>query len=781
MAELAGLPELVVEGLGDDDARRLLASAIQGRLDERVRDRIVAETRGNPLALLELPRGLTPAELAGGFGMPTTAPLASTIEESFLRRLDQLPEQTRRLLLVTAAEPVGDASLLWRAAGLLGIDPAAAAPAESAGLIELGGRVGFRHPLVRSAIYAAADPDDRRLVHAALAEATDPALDPDRRAWHRAHATSGPVEEVAQELERSADRAYARGGVAAAAAFLERATELTPDPAVRGARALAAAQAKLDAAAPDAAGELIAISELGPLDPLQRARADRLHARVAFARTRGDDAPPLLLDAARRLERLDPALARETYLEALAAAIYAGRLGTGPGVVEIAEAARAATRAGDPGSSPRPPLDLLLDGLVTRFTDGYGAAVPLLRRALAGFLRTDGRGGDGRGGNGGGSDGRGGNGGGSDGRGDNGGDATADRWLWLACRVAPDLWDDAAWQALAERGVDLAREAGALTVLPSAANYRAGVHVHAGEFGAAAELVEEADAITQTTGIAPLKYATLMLAAWRGQEATALRVSAAGVQDATARGEGMGVALTLWTSALLFNGLGRYDKALVAAQQACEHDDLGVCGWALAELVEASSRHGEREVAADALERLSERTRASGSEWALGVEAVSRALLDEGKSAQRRYEEALERLAGSRVAVQLARARLLYGEWLRRENRRLDAREQLRLAHEQFSRIGADAFAERARRELLATGETVRRRTDATLYELTPQEAQIARLARDGQTNPEIGARLFISPRTVEYHLRKVFAKLGINSRRELRRAQLDAPAADAR
>jgi len=540
---------------------------------------------------------------------------------------------------------------------------------------------------------------------------------------------------VADELERSADRAQARGGAAAAAAFLARAAELTPDRAERGRRAVAAAQAKFDAAASTAALELLATAELAQLDELQRARLERLRAEIVFARTRGSDAPALLLDAARRLEPLDAAMARETHLEAMAAAMFAGRLGDKPGVRETAAAAHAAPPA------PRPPraIDLLLDGLATRFTDGYFAGVPPLRMALDAFRRVDGV------------------------------TARDARWLWLACRLAQDLWDDELWDVLATDGVRVARGTGALGVLPIAATYRASLYVHAGEFDAASSLIDEADAITRATGMAPLKYASLMLAAWRGNDADGLGLIEAGRLEATARGEGMGLGVVEWATALLYNGHGRYAEALAAAQRGCEHDDVGLFAWTLVEMIEAGVRCGATDAASTALDRLSARTRASGTDWALGIEAGSRALLSDGGDAEPHYREAVERLARSRGVVHLARARLRYGEWLRRENRRVDAREQLRAAHDRFSRVGAEAFAARARGELLATGETAPRRTVETRDVLTPQEAQIARMASERQTNPEIAAKLFISPRTVEYHLRKVFTKLDISSRKELR------------
>ncbi len=740
--ELTGLPELVVRGLSDGDARSLLASAIPGRLDERVRDQIVAETRGNPLALVELTRGFTPAELAGGFGLPDTRPLASRVEETFVQRVRSLPHETQRLLLVAAAEPVGDVSLLWRAAERLGIRGDAGMPAEQAGLIDLGIRVQFRHPLVRSAAYRAADFRDRREAHQALADVTDRDTDPDRRAWHQAQAASGPDEAVAGELERSADRAQARGGTAAAAAFLAHAAELTPDPAARGRRALAAAQAKFDAAASEEALKLLASAELAPLDELQRARLERFRAEIAFARTRGSDAPALLLASARRLEPLDPALARETHLEAIAAAMYAGRLGDTPGVRGAAEAAQAAPAA------PQPPraIDLLLDGLATRFTEGYSGGVPPLRSALDAFLRVEGL------------------------------TARDERWLWLACRMAQDLWDDELWYELATHLLRIARETGALRVLPTAATYRASLHVHSGAFGVASSLIAEADAIIEVTDMAPLKFASLMLAAWRGDEADGLELIEAGRREATARGEGMALGVLEWATALLYNGSGRYADALAAAQQGCKQDDVGLFAWTLVELIEAGVRSGATDAASAALDRLSERTRATGTDWALGIEAGSRALLSGTCDAEPLYREAVERLARSRGVVHLARAQLLYGEWLRRENRRVDAREQLRAAYDRFDQIGAEAFAERARRELLATGETAPRRTVETRDVLTAQEAQIARMASDRQTNPEIGAKLFISPRTVEYHLRKVFTKLDISSRKELRGALAGLP-----
>ena len=731
--QLAGLPELIVHGIPDEDARSLLASELRGRLDERVRDRIVAETRGNPLALLELPRDLSAEEIAGGFGLPEPGPLSGRIEQTFLRRFEPLPAESKQLVLAAAAEPVGDVALLWRAAEQLGVRADAAAPAEASELIDLGRRVRFRHPLVRSAIYRTAPLQSRQQVHRALAEATDPETDPDRLAWHRAHATAGVDEAVAEQLERSADRAQARGGVAAAAAFLERATELTPDPARRCARALAAAQAKLEAGAPDAAYELLATAEITPHDDLQDALLQRLRAQIVFARRRGSEAVPLLFAAAKRLVPLDAKLARDTCLEGLGAAMFTGRIDGQEDVLDVVGAVSAAPQA-------EGPADLLLTAFAIRLSEGFAAAAPAFRRALEAFMNGD-------------------------------QDPEANRWLWLAGRLAIDLWELEAWDELATRGVRRAREAGALGVLPQAAGYLAAARMHAGEYGEAQILQDEAAAISEATGIPPAFRTTQMLAAHRGNTDEAIELANAVRDEAAAKGQGLAQALADGARAVLFNALGRYDDAADAAERACSHDDVAVHGPSLAELVEAAARSGRADLAATTLERLAERTGASGTDWALGVEARSRALVTDGPSAGPLYEEAIERLGRSTAAWHLARAQLVYGEWLRREKQRVGAREQLRAAHDAFTRMGSHAFAERARRELQASGEKVRKRTVETRDELTAQEAQIARLAADRQTNREIGAQLFISPRTVEFHLHKVFAKLGISSRKELREA----------
>jgi DNA-binding CsgD family transcriptional regulator len=732
--ELQGFQELVVEGLRDGDARALLSSAVRVPLDERVRDRLVAETRGNPLALLELPRGLTPAELAGGFGLLDAPGLSGRIEDSFRRRLAGLPADTQRLLLVAAAEPVGDPALVWRAADRLGI--AVKAASETDGLLAIGTSVTFRHPLVRSAVYRAASPGERQTVHRALADATDPEVDPDRRAWHLAQATSGFDEDVASELERSAGRAQARGGLAAAAAFLERAAVLTPEPSRRAARALAAAQAKHQAGAFDSALRLVNIAESGPIDELQRARVDLLRGQIAFSLGRSSDAPPLLLKAAKRLEPLDQRLARDTYLEALTAVFFPGILASDESVLETARAARAAPTSSQP---PRA-SDLLLDGLGLLITEGYAAGTPTLRTAVNAFRDEDISRGEGR------------------------------LWLSFASRVAAFLWDDETSDVLSARFVQQARDAGALSVLPLALAIRSAVHLFAGEFAMASSLLEEVSAVNEVTGASPAPYVGLAHVAFHGREAEAAQLIEATTREAVRRGEGPGgLTFVHWVTAVLHNGLGRYEEALAAAQQAAEDTHASWWrNWGSVELIEAAARSGEAELAVDALAQLSETTGASGTDWALGVEARSRALLTDGEVAEPLYRVAIQRLERTRVRVELARAHLVYGEWLRRERRRLDAREQLRTAHELFTEFGMEAFAERARVELEATGEHARKRSVETLDDLTPREAQISRLAAGGATNQEIAAQLFISPSTVDYHLRKAFRKLGIKSRHQL-------------
>ncbi|BBZ63934.1 helix-turn-helix transcriptional regulator [Mycolicibacterium monacense] len=747
---LTGLPELPVRGLSDADARELLERAMIGGIDPSVRDRVVAETRGNPLALLEVPRSYSSAELAGGFWTVGAMTSRTRIEESFVQRIQVLPDRTRLLLLLAAAEPVGDSSLFLRAAAMLGIAVDALAPAESAGVIEFGPRMRFHHPLMRAAAYRAADLADRRAVHAALAAATDAESDPDRRAWHAANAVAGTDDAVAAELEASASRAQSRGGIAAAAAFMERAAVLTADPELRGNRALAAAQAKRDSAATAKAYELLTIAETAPLSALQRARAARLRAQMAFVRSRvgesgapavGDTAPALL-DAAKQFEGLDDFASRESYLEAFAALMYAGRLAQPGALLHTAEAARSATvRISE---LPRA-VDLFFRGITDWIIGGIRGG-EYLRGALDTMraLASDDPG-------------------------------QLLRWLVPAFPIlqeaaAHELWDEDLVDALSAAVAGQAREVGALAGLPQALVYRAGVHVLFGEFNTAATLIAEANSITAaTTHNGPVRYHSLLVAAWRGEPAEAMRQIDAAAADGAARGEGRAIGLTGYATAVLYNGLGRYEEAFTAARRACEFEDRGFYSWCLHELVEAAAHLGETDAARRAVSLIEERAGASGTPWGLGALASAQAMLADNDEADRLFTEALDHLGRSRVAVHRARTHLGYGEWLRRMNRRGDARRQLNEAHELFVRMGAQAYAERARKELIAVGEKVRKQRLTSGDELTAQEAQIARLAADGLTNQEIGAQLFISVHTVEWHLRKVFVKMGITSRRQLR------------
>ncbi|MFF4753621.1 helix-turn-helix transcriptional regulator [Streptomyces sp. NPDC002514] len=734
-AVLDGLPQLHVRGLRDEDAEALLDAAMIAPVDRQVRARIIAEARGNPLALLELARATGPDQLAGGFAVPDLPTPAARIETIYARRLAALPADSRLLVLIAAAEPLGDPVLVWRAATLLGIGPEAAGAAQSAGLLAIAGHVAFRHPLVRSAVYHTAPHADRRAVHRALAEATDPQRDPDRRAWHLAKATLGPDERVAEELERCATRARSRGGMAGAAAFLTRSAHLTIDPARRARRMLAAGEATMQAGGFDAALELAAAAEAGPLAPDDRARTDLLRGRIAFARDFGSQASALLLRAAAGFGAASPVQARSTYLEALGAALIAGRLSGGAG---LAQAARAALSAPPPPGPPAP-ADLLLDGFARLITAGYPAGAPILAQAVHAF-RTEliGR-------------------------------EEGLRWLWLAGHAAGLLWDFDSWEVISERFVGYGREAGMLAILPVALSTRAGAHLFAGEFAKAAVLADEQAAIAEVTGSGIAPYGALGEAAFRGQVDRAAALTDAGTKDALDRGEGVGLSFIQWATALLHNGTGEYGQALAAARDAARDEPAQrFRNWGLAELIEAASRVGETDEAASALERLA----AAGgtSDWALGIRARCRALLTADDRAEDLYREAMDRLGRTRLRPDLARAHLQYGEWLRRQRRQSDARGQLQRALDLFTQTGMAGFAQRTRTELAATGVRTRRPGPGTQGDLTAQELRICRLVAQGETNNEIATRLFISPRTVEYHLHKAFHKLGVTSRTQLAR-----------
>jgi DNA-binding CsgD family transcriptional regulator len=738
---LAALPSLPVSGLNASDARALLLRAVRGPLDAAVAQHFIAESHGNPLAVLELARNSSAADLARGFAFTESTPGPDGIEQGYIQRLRLLPEGTQLLVLVAAAEPLGDPILLHRAAQSLGLDMTAADAAVEARLLIVGRHVEFVHPLVRSAAYRSASAEDRQRVHRALADATDAATDPDRRAWHRACGTPGPDEDIASELEQSAERAQARGGVAAAAAFLQRAVALTPDSGRRVKRALTAAGASLQAGEFDAALGQVAVAEAGATDDLELGRAALLRARTQFASRRGSDAPALLLDALQRIERLDPDLARTGYLEALSAALFAGRLAApGAGARDVARAIQAAGLAEDPPSA----VERLLEAWAVLFAEGCATAAPRLRGALAEFD-----------------------------------DAAVTmnhlHLLWLVTITAPIVWDEARWEMLSRQHVELARSSGALSELPLALNSRIFIHLFRGELDTAAALIGEAQAAIEATGANLTPWGALTLEALRGgqQHVSAVLETARG--DARARGEGIGLTVIAWARAVLHNGLGLHEQAALAAKEAMECPTNGAANaWAMAEMTEAAARVGDDDAARDAASAFGLIAEAVGGEWALGVDARCRALLVTGAAADRLYREAIERLAATPLRPDLARAHLLYGEWLRRDGRRPDAREHLQTARELFFKMGMSAFGHRAERELLAAGERARKALSEPPADLTPQESQIARLARDGLSNPEIGARLFLSARTVEWHLGKVFGKLGISSRKDLSAALPD-------
>jgi DNA-binding CsgD family transcriptional regulator len=732
-AALAGLPELVLGGLPGEAASELLAMSASVRVDGRVSAQIVSGVAGNPLALMELAGELTAQELSGTVPLSWPLRFGGRLEELYLSRLRALPAETRMLLLVAAADPGGDPELVYKAAGQLGTGPEAGEAAGAQRLVSWRPRVRFRHPLIRSAAYYAAPLGTRRRAHAALATVTDPGTDPDRRAWHLAEAAPEPDEDVAAELERSADRAQARGGLAAAAAFLAHAAALTPDPGRRTWRMLAAAQADLQAGMFSKARDLLAAAEAGPLNELQATMADLLLAKIAFASSLGSDAPPLLLKAAKRLESLNLDLARETYVDAWQAAFFAGYLAGAGDLLEVSRAARALPA---PAHPPRL-VDLVLDGFALLVTDGPAAAAPALRRATEAFGSPDTP------------------------------EEEVLRWGFVATVADEALWDDEGWRVTVKQ-VQLARDIGALDQLSFLLNRMAVETVWSGDFAAATMLIAEADSVREATGSRFAPVAAAMLAAFRGREAEAVPLIQSIIEQATAGGQGVSVTVAHWVAAVLHNGLGRYEEALAAARQASEHKHVYISGWALPELIEAAVRTGNQRIAVDALDLLAGTTSAGGTAMGLGIEARSRALVSEGVAAERSYCEAIDRLSRTRRRPDFARAHLVYGEWLRRQRRRRDARDQLRTAFELFDSMGMNAFAARARAELRATGERARPRGPGVPEVLTPQEEQIARLVAEHLSNREIAARLFISASTVEYHLRKIFRKLGVTSRTQL-------------
>ena len=714
--ELRGHPKTVLASLNGEESQSLLMSVLPGPLDEYVKDNLLAEAKGNPLALLELHRALTPAELAGGYGL-ATATNPHALESSFCRRLSALPRQTLLLLLLAAADPAGRPEWLRAAAKRLGISVDAADAAEAEGLITVEDGIRFRHPLIRSAIYRSASFTDRRAAHTALAAViTGPSAD-DYRAWHRSHGTLSDDDEVADDLEHSAERARGRGG--------------------------AAAEAKLDAGLPRAALPLITTVEAATDDETLTARAELIRAKAAFAASRGADAPALLLSAAARLAHLDSKLSRETYLQAVTASILVGRCATD--ATNTPSAVAKAAKMAPPPSQPPRAVDHLLDGLVVRLTEGHRAAAPKLKEAISAYMaEVENR--------------------------------TADpRWHDITHRVCLDVFDIETYNFLAERQLEQLRIDGALTVLPLALQTYSGIAVTYGNFTRAAMLLDESQVITSATG-APLPGCVwAYLAAYRGQEKECREIVETTISLAEQRGEGFDIDGALYSAAILHLGLSQYPEALAAASSARQHDDVGVQTHILNELVEAAARCGERSIAKDAADELQQQAQVCGTDTALGMAARAVALVSDGPSADTKYRTAIDHLQRSPFVVYLPRAHLVYGEWLRREKRRAEARVQLRTAYDSFVQMRADGFANRARRELRATGEPVLARSHSPNTGLTTQEAQIATLARDGYTNSEIAEQLYISPRTVEWHLNHIFGKLNITSRRQLRHKQFDA------
>lgn len=735
-AEPVGVRELRLTGLRDDDARALLRATMPGPWDENVLSRVVAETRGNPLALLELPKTSGPVELAGGFGLPAARAVNARLRAAYLRRIAELPTETQQSLLVAAADPTGEPLLLWQATDHLGIHLGAAEPAVAAGLLEIGARVGFAHPLVRSVVYWAADPVARRAAHRALAEVTDPHTDPDRRAWHAAHGAAGPDETIAAELERSALRARVRGGLAAAAAFIARAVELTPDAERRRARALVAARANHEAGNPDTALKLLSLAEAGLRDDRLRAEAELVRARIAFTTDRGIAAPALLLDAARRLAHHDADAARETYLEVIDAALFAGPKAYRRGQYEAALAAR-----GTPAPAAPRPADFLLDALATRILDGHTAAVPALRSALDAFRRADLS------------------------------PTEALRWLWLTAVTAVGLWDDVLLAEFSVRNLDLVRATGRASALPIALTLRSIVHILDGELAAAESLAAEVHTVSEAVAAATPVFPALLAAGWRGREAECLELNTRAEEGEQHRGEGIGPVVGGYARAVLYNGLSRFDEAAAAARASNEEYvqlEVGIPIWSLVEYIEATTRTGDTDRAFDALVRLTEVTRPSGSDWAKGIEARSHALVSTGPDAEIHYRAALSHLERTTLRGELARAHLLYGEWLHREHRGPEARRHLHTASELFTAMGMAGFAARSTRALAAGDQNLREHPVTTRTDFTAEEAQVVELVQAGLTDPEIAARLFISPPTVEWHLRNLCTRLGLRSRRQL-------------
>jgi DNA-binding CsgD family transcriptional regulator len=747
-AVFQGLPELAIGGLAEQAAHELLAAVAGGPVDLRVSERILAETVGNPLGLVEFGGALTAEERSGA--VPLTGPLrfGGRLEELYLSQIRALPADVQTLLLVLAADQPGDPATVWRAAGRLGVGPEAVAPQAVERLVTLTPVIRFRHPLMRSIAYHGAPFAARWRVHEALAAAIDPVRDPDRRAWHLAQATSGTDEDVAGELERSADRARGRGGWASSAAFLERSAQLTPDTGRKAGRLVAAAEARLMAGETSAARTLLERAAPDVPDPVVSAQARRLEGDIMFAAGEPAAAVSVLLDAARTVAPCDARLARNALLEALAAQL-SSRQATG--ITEVLRALQSVPRATESQATAG---DLLLDGLAAvaggRFTAGAG----LLRQAVAAVTSGEPVPGD-------------------------------TPQCFLAFRLAvTELYDDAAWRELATQWVARARDQGAIAVMVVGLGFQAFGQRAEGRLVDAEATIAEARAMAEAMGnrtyLDGLAHAELEVLAWRGNQADA-RSLAARLLGATV-GQGHARRLQRVHDALagLELGLGNYKEALRHALLAAPDQEILSRQSSPDVLIEAAIRHGDRASAAAALDSVAPWWLACGTPWSLGLLARCQALLADDAHAEDGYRLSIEHLRRCQVTAELARSHLLYGEWLHRQRRRRGAREQLRAACELFETLGMGAFARRARDELRAVGEYAAARSPGTPDTLTPQEARIARLAAEGATNREIGARFFVSASTVDYHLRKVFRKLGITSRAQLPHA-LGAPDAAGR